>query len=104
MRMHESRMRQIPGNSTTIQRIQIQVGALLTSFILCAGLGAQSAAQQASIGAPIAAESPAHPVTEATLRRYFEACHFDVRNREALEVEFEAQRLTLPAWYPRKTW
>jgi hypothetical protein len=47
---------------------------------------------------------PAHPVTETTLRRYFETCHFDVRNREALEVQLEAQRLKLPAWYPKEIW
>jgi hypothetical protein len=81
----------------------MRIGSLLRSMVCCIALGASSVAQQVG-GSPAAAASPTHPITETTLRRYFEACHFDVRNREALEVELEAQRLKLPAWYPKEIW
>jgi len=76
-----------------------------------AGIGATSGppkpAQAAPAPAPQAAPAvvpPEHPATPATLRRYFEVCHFAYRNRQGLEPQFAAQQKTLPAWYPADLW
>lgn len=66
--------------------------------------GISSTAQQSGTIAPATIVPPEHPVTEATLRRYFASCHFSLRNREALEVQFEGQERDLPAWYPKDVW
>jgi hypothetical protein len=63
-----------------------------------AGIGAGSAPPPSLIPANL------HPATDATLRRYFEVCHFAVRNREGLEKQFEQQQKTLPPWYPADLW
>ena len=48
--------------------------------------------------------APEHPVTEATLRRYFDVCHFGARNREQIDAQLAVQRRTLPEWYPSAVW
>ena len=48
--------------------------------------------------------APKHPAPAETLRRYFEVCHFASHNREGMEIQFEAQRKTLPPWYPVDEW
>ena len=48
---------------------------------------------------PPAAVPPTHPATEATMRRFFQVCHFVSANREAMEKQFEIQHKTLPSWY-----
>ena len=53
---------------------------------------------------PSAVVPPQHPATEATLRRYFEVCHFATHNREGLVGQFATQQKTLPAWYPEDLW
>lgn len=76
-----------------------------------AGIGATSGPPRPT-QAPAAPATPAattvvppeHPATVATLRRYFEVCHFAVRNRQALEAQFAVQQKTLPAWYPADLW
>jgi hypothetical protein len=50
------------------------------------------------------AETPANPVSAKTLRTYFEVCHTPLRNREALDQQFEKQRQALPPWYPPDVW
>ena len=61
-------------------------------------------AQQGGEGKSVVVAPPVHPITEATLRQYFDACHFASRNREMLEMQFEKQRQELPAWYPADVW
>jgi hypothetical protein len=63
-----------------------------------------SVAQQAGVAVPASVTPPVHPVTGATLRKYFDVCHFAVRNREALEKQFEIQEKQLPAGYPADLW
>ena len=53
---------------------------------------------------PPAAVPPIHPATEATMRRFFQVCHFVSANREAMEKQFEIQHKTLPSWYPPQMW
>lgn len=69
----------------------------VAALVPCAG---QSAGQASNSQA---APSP-HPVTEATLREYFEVCHFAVNNREALDKQFQSQQKQLPPWYPPSVW
>jgi hypothetical protein len=82
----------------------MRISMALYSIAFWLVLSFTGAAQQPGAEAPASVVAPVHPITEATLRRYFEACHFDVRNRESLEAQFEAQRLQLPAWYPKAVW
>lgn len=53
---------------------------------------------------PPAPAPPAHPATEATMRRFLEVCHFVSANRAAMEKQFEIQHKTLPSWYPPGMW
>jgi hypothetical protein len=47
---------------------------------------------------------PANPISAQTLQRYFDVCHFVLRNREQIDIQFAAQKKTLPAWYPLDVW
>jgi len=57
-----------------------------------------------SVGATVPASPPAHPITEATLRQYYEVCRFTLRNGQAMEAQLEKQQKALPAWYPAALW
>jgi hypothetical protein len=89
--------------SLALNRISILSLCFLAAFT-------HNAIAQAGIGAgspppPVAVQSvPEHPVTEATLRRYFEVCHFSAYFRESLELQSETQQATLPSWYPPEVW
>jgi hypothetical protein len=47
---------------------------------------------------------PEHPITAQTLQRYFDVCHFVLRNREQIDIQLAAQQKTLPPWYPMTVW
>ncbi len=66
-------------------------------FLLSAVLPAL--AQQPGAAAS-ATDAPSHPVTEATLRTYFEACHTIPKTQAVFEQQFEIQRSKLPPWFP----
>ena len=51
-----------------------------------------------------ATKRPERPISERTLRRYFEVCHFPLYNRENLEAQFRVQQGALPPWYPPEVW
>lgn len=65
-----------------------------------------------SLSGKVAAEQPKpstvtvseHPITEQTLRKYFEVCHFALYNRRNLEAQFRLQQQRLPPWYPSNVW
>jgi hypothetical protein len=61
-------------------------------------------AQNSGLGAPPAVTAPAHPITEVTLRKYFDVCHFVYRNRQQIDAQWAVQKKTLPSWYPGSVW
>lgn len=74
----------------------------IASWLLCALLmapGHLEAQSPSSDDGP-----PEHPISEATLRKYFEVCHFALYNRENLEKQFRKQQQALPPWYPADVW
>ena len=87
------------------KRFSILIAAVLTisctSLLAQAGIGAGS---EPPPPPPSLVLANFHPATDATLRRYFEVCHFAVSNREGLEKQFEQQKKTLPPWYPADLW
>lgn len=83
-----------------MKSIRQLVFALLLIGVASAPCPGQSAGQ----GTSSQPAPPTHPVDEATLREYFEVCHFAVNNREALDKQFQSQQKQLPPWYPPIVW
>ncbi len=61
-------------------------------------------AAQQSGKASLQIATPSDPISEATLRKYLEVCHFTLRNRQAAQIQIQKQQRQLPPWYPADLW
>lgn len=84
-------------------RAPIGGGTLLViTSLICLSVHADAASMKdATFGTVVVSE---RPITEQTLRTYFEVCHFALYNRRNLETQFQLQQQELPPWYPPDVW
>ena len=78
------------------------ISAALLVALSVFGTGQEVVAQNVTQSSDL--DAPTHPVTEGTLRTFFEVCHTPLKNREVLEQQFAKQRQALPPWYPPDVW